>query len=156
MSDLNQTEIELRETVKRWCEKLTNPPFVNAESGDEIDEKLYCEAEADEDGDREEWDGDDTGIFYTESGEEIEVERWGIQSFEHYSTEYAVSGDLSFLGAEIMVQGGGPSVYIDTRRDVVIGAWWGDRFEWSFTDNIGLNDYCEENFNMAIEAKAMR
>ena len=63
-----------------------------------------------------------------------------------YDIRYLVSSDKSFLGAEILVAGGGPTIWVDTFREKVTGWWGSDRFEYYFQDNIGLNDYCEEMY----------
>ena len=63
-----------------------------------------------------------------------------------YGIRYLVDQDKSFLGAEILVAGGGPTIWVDTFREQVTG-WWGtDRVQWYFQDNLGLNDYCEEMY----------
>ena len=63
-----------------------------------------------------------------------------------YAIRYLVSSDKRFLGAEILVAGGGPTIWVDTFREQVTG-WWGtDRVQWYYQDNIGLNDYCEEMY----------
>ena len=61
-----------------------------------------------------------------------------------YDIRYLVSSDKSFLGAEIMVAGGGPTIWVDTFDKLVKGYWGGDRVTEPFIDNIGLDDYCEE------------
>ena len=63
-----------------------------------------------------------------------------------YSIRYLVDQNKMFLGAELMVAGGGPNIWVDTFREQVTG-WWGtDRVQWYFQDNMGLNDYCEEMY----------
>ena len=63
-----------------------------------------------------------------------------------YDIRYLVDRDKRFLGAEILVAGGGPTIWVDTFREKVTGWWGSDRFEYYFQDNIGLNDYCEEMY----------
>ena len=63
-----------------------------------------------------------------------------------YDIRYLVDRDKRFMGAEILVAGGGPTIWVDTFREQVTG-WWGtDRVQWYFQDNLGLNDYCEEMY----------
>tara|TARA_R100000655_G_C2849960_1_gene169344 strand:- start:63 stop:377 length:315 start_codon:yes stop_codon:yes gene_type:complete len=63
-----------------------------------------------------------------------------------YSIRYLVDQNKMFLGAELLVAGGGPTIWVDTFRERVTG-WWGtDRVQWDYQDNIGLNDYCEEMY----------
>ena len=61
-----------------------------------------------------------------------------------YDIRYLVDRDKRYMGAEIMVAGGGPTIWVDTWRAVVKGYWGADRVECPFIDNIGLDDYCEE------------
>tara|TARA_Y100001937_G_C6995058_1_gene273846 strand:- start:116 stop:427 length:312 start_codon:yes stop_codon:yes gene_type:complete len=61
-----------------------------------------------------------------------------------YDIRYLVSSDRRFLGAEILVAGGGPTIWVDTFREQVTGWWGADRVEWYYQDNMGLNDYIEE------------
>ena len=61
-----------------------------------------------------------------------------------YDIRYLVDRDKRYMGAEIMVAGGGPTIWVDTWRAVVKGYWGADRVECPFIDNLGLDDYCEE------------
>ena len=58
--------------------------------------------------------------------------------------EYIVNGKGEYLGARVLVAFGGPNIWINTRTNTVEGAWWSDRAEASFTDNIGLDDALSE------------
>ena len=61
-----------------------------------------------------------------------------------YSIRYLVDSRKGFMGAELLVAGGGPTIWIDTFREQVTG-WWGtDRVQWYYQDNLGLNDYMED------------
>ncbi|WP_269929117.1 hypothetical protein [Kocuria massiliensis] len=60
--------------------------------------------------------------------------------------EYTVSGHGEYLGATVTVTVGGPHVEVDTRRDMVIGYWGGERWSASYEDVLGLDDYCSEIF----------
>jgi hypothetical protein len=61
-----------------------------------------------------------------------------------YDIRYLVDRDKRFMGAEILVAGGGPTIWVDTFREQVTGWWGADRVEWYYQDNMGLNDYMEE------------
>ena len=66
-----------------------------------------------------------------------------------YDIRYLVDREKRFMGAEILVAGGGLTIWVDTFREQVTG-WWGtDRVQWYFQDNLGLNDYCEEMYGSA-------
>ena len=58
--------------------------------------------------------------------------------------EYIVNSKGEYLGARVLVAFGGPNIWINTRTGIVEGAWWADRAEASFTDNIGLDDALAE------------
>ena len=58
--------------------------------------------------------------------------------------EYVVNGKGEYLGARVLVAFGGPNIWINTPTNTVEGAWWSDRAEASFTDNIGLDDALSE------------
>ena len=57
---------------------------------------------------------------------------------------YIVGSDGTYYGAEILVTFGGPNIYVETRDNTVRGYWGGDKAQWGFLDNIGLDDACEE------------
>ena len=61
--------------------------------------------------------------------------------------EYIVNSKREFLGARVLVAFGGPNIWINTRTNRVEGAWWADRADAGFTDNLGLNEALEELFN---------
>lgn len=61
--------------------------------------------------------------------------------------EYIVNGKGDYLGARVLVAFGGPNIWVDTRRGIVEGAWWGDYATASFRDNIGLDEALEELWN---------
>jgi hypothetical protein len=63
-----------------------------------------------------------------------------------YDIRYLVDHDKNFMGAEILVAGNGPTIWVDTFREQVTGWWGSDRVEWYFQDNLGLNEYCEEMY----------
>lgn len=54
--------------------------------------------------------------------------------------EYIVSGKKEYLGARVLVAFGGPNIWVDTRRGVVEGFWWGSYARAEFRDGIGLDE----------------
>jgi len=58
--------------------------------------------------------------------------------------EYIVNKDGGYLGARVLVAFGGPNIWVDTRRGVVDGVWWGERASAPFEDGIGLDDALSE------------
>ena len=63
-----------------------------------------------------------------------------------YDIRYLVDREKRYMGAEILVAGGGPTIWVDTWRDQVKGWWGGDKVIVPYADNLGLNDYCEEMY----------
>ena len=61
-----------------------------------------------------------------------------------YDIRYLVNRRKEYLGAEILVAGGGPTIWVDTWDKEVKGYWGGDRVNEPFIDNLGLDDYLEE------------
>lgn len=61
-----------------------------------------------------------------------------------FDIEYIVNSKGEYLGARVLVAFGGPNIWVNTRTGIVEGAWWGDRAEASFKDNIGLDDALSE------------
>ena len=61
-----------------------------------------------------------------------------------YDIRYLVNRDKQYLGAEIMVAGGGPTIWVNTYTKYVEGYWGGDKVLEPFIDNLGLDYYCEE------------
>ena len=63
-----------------------------------------------------------------------------------YDIRYYVDRDHGYLGAEILVAGGGPTIWVNTYTQQVEGYWGGDRVTVPFADNFNLEDYCEEMY----------
>ena len=63
-----------------------------------------------------------------------------------YDIRYYVDRDKGYLGAEILVAGGGPTVWVNLYTKEVEGYWWGDKVLEPFIDNLDLNGYCEEMY----------
>ena len=59
-----------------------------------------------------------------------------------YDIRYYVDSSKRYLGAEIMVAGGGPNIWVNTYTKEVEGYWGGDKVLEPFIDNLGLDDYC--------------
>ena len=63
-----------------------------------------------------------------------------------YDIRYLVDREKHYLGAEILVAGGGPTIWVDTWDKEVKGYWGADRVTCPFADNLDLDDYCEEMY----------
>ena len=64
-----------------------------------------------------------------------------------YDIRYIVDREKKYLGAMLLVAGGGPTIWVNTWTSEVEGSWWGDKCTHYFQDNIGLDDYNEEMYN---------
>lgn len=58
--------------------------------------------------------------------------------------EYVIDRKGQCIGGRILVAFGGPNIWVDTRRGVVEGAWWGETASASFKDSLGLDDALAE------------
>ena len=63
-----------------------------------------------------------------------------------YDIRYYVDSSKRYLGAEILVAGGGPTIWVNTYTKEVEGYWGGDRVTEPFIDNLDLDGYCEEMY----------
>ena len=64
-----------------------------------------------------------------------------------YDIRYIVDHEKKYLGAMLLVAGGGPTIWVNTWTKEVEGYWGGDKCTHYFQDNIGLDDYNEEIYN---------
>ena len=64
-----------------------------------------------------------------------------------YDIRYIVDREKKYLGCELMVAGGGPTIWVNTWTKEVEGSWGADRCTHHFRDEIGLDDYNEEMYN---------
>ena len=63
-----------------------------------------------------------------------------------YDIRYIVDRDKRYYSAELLVAGGGPTIWVNLNTGYVEGYWGGDKVEHPFADNLGLDDYCEEMY----------
>ncbi len=63
-----------------------------------------------------------------------------------YDIRYIVDREKRYFSAELMVAGGGPTIWVSLNEMEVQGYWGGDRVNEPFIDNLGLDDYCEEMY----------
>jgi hypothetical protein len=80
-----------------------------------------------------------------ETGEKREqsASDWMEGTYDIVTTWTAVK---AYLGAEILVAGGGPTVWVNLYTKEVEGYWGGDRVTEHFIDNLDLDGYCEEMY----------
>ena len=63
-----------------------------------------------------------------------------------YDIRYIVDREKRYYSAELMVAGGGPTIWVSLNEMMVQGYWGGDRVNVPFIDNLGLDDYCEDMY----------
>ena len=61
-----------------------------------------------------------------------------------YDIRYVVDREKRYMGAELMVAGGGPTIWVNLYTKEVEGYWGSDRVNEPFIDNLGLDEYCED------------
>ena len=64
-----------------------------------------------------------------------------------YDIRYIVDREKRYFSAELLVAGGGPTVWVNLNTKEVEGYWGGDKVTEPFIDNLGLDDYLEEMYN---------
>ena len=69
---------------------------------------------------------------------------WFDDGNDIYDIRYSVDREKNYLSAELLVAGGGPTIWVNLDTKYVEGYWGGDKVLEPFIDNIGLDDYCEE------------
>ena len=63
-----------------------------------------------------------------------------------YDIRYIVDREKRYYSAELLVAGGGPTIWVSLNEMEVQGYWGGDRVNVPFSDTLGLDDYCEEMY----------
>ena len=63
-----------------------------------------------------------------------------------YDIRYIVDREKRYFSAELMVAGGGPTIWVNLNTKEVEGYWGCDRVTVPFIDELGLDDYCEEMY----------
>ena len=82
-------------------------------------------------------------IHTGEDREEVTASSWMEGT---YDIRYYVDSSKRYLGAEILVAGGGPTVWVNTYTKYVEGYWGGDKVLEPFSDELDLDGYCEEMY----------
>lgn len=63
-----------------------------------------------------------------------------------YDIEYRINGNRQYLSVELMIAGGGPSIYIDTGEKAVKLYWWFEKADYPLSAEAcnAIDDYFEE------------
>ena len=71
--------------------------------------------------------------------------------------QWVTQGDLTFIGARVLVAFGGPNIWIDTAKQRVEGFWWGDYASATYSDDpMDINGCLEELYNMRLDEAKRR
>ena len=63
-----------------------------------------------------------------------------------YDIRYIVDREKRYYSAELLVAGGGPTIWVSLYEKEVQGYWGSDRVTVPFIDNLDLDGYCEEMY----------
>ena len=63
-----------------------------------------------------------------------------------YDIRYIVDREKRYFSAELMVAGGGPTIWVNLNTKEVEGYWGSDRVNEPFIDNLDLDGYLEEMY----------
>ena len=63
-----------------------------------------------------------------------------------YDIRYIVDREKRYYSAELMVAGGGPTIWVNLNTKEVEGYWGSDRITEPFIDNLDLDGYLEEMY----------
>ena len=61
-----------------------------------------------------------------------------------YNIEWITHQDHSYKAARLLVAGGGPNIWVNLMTNTVDGYWGADKRSYGFVDNIGLDEYLQE------------
>ena len=81
------------------------------------------------------------GISDPEEGETASSWMEGV-----YDIRYIVDREKRYFSAELLVAGGGPTIWVSLNEMEVQGYWGGDKVLEPFIDNLDLDGYCEEMY----------
>ena len=83
-------------------------------------------------------------IHTGEDREEVTASKW---MEDVYDIRYLVDREKRYLGCELMVAGGGPTIWVNVFTKYVEGYWAGDKVFEPFCDTLCLDEYNEETFD---------
>ena len=65
---------------------------------------------------------------------------------EAYAIRYIIDGSGEYLGARLMIAGGGPTVWVDTWEGEIQGFWGSDKCSYPIWDHKYIDDHWEEMY----------
>ena len=66
--------------------------------------------------------------------------------YEAYAIRYIIDGSGEYLGARLMIAGGGPTVWVDTWEGEIQGFWGSDKCSYPIWDHKYIDDHWEEMY----------
>lgn len=84
-----------------------------------------------------------------------EISEGKISAYDYFDEgsildiEWIIHNDKSYKGARVLVAFGGPNIWINTQTNEVEGYWWTDRYKAPFIDEMGIDDYLQELYEVA-------
>ena len=94
-------------------------------------------------------DGSTNPVSSNDEQEDGSVEQHGGASewmTNVYDIRYIVDREKRYFSAELLVAGGGPTIWVNLNTREVEGYWGSDRVKVPFRDNLELDEYCEEMY----------
>ena len=61
-----------------------------------------------------------------------------------YNIEWITHQDHTYKAARLLVAGGGPNIWVNLQTNTVDAYWGPDKRSWGFVDDIGLDEYLQE------------
>ena len=119
---------------------LQAPLFKGEKNPETCEEQLrrMCKSIANGISEPEEITDEETGEKRTETaGDWMEVV---------YDIRYIVDREKRYFSAELLVAGGGPTIWVNLNTMEGEGYWGGDRVTHPFRDSLDLDGYCEEMY----------
>ena len=123
MSELINTNLEKVELKRETCEQQL---------------RRMCKSIANGISEPEEITDEETGEKRTETASD-----WMEGT---YDIRYIVDREKRYYSAEMLVAGGGPTIWVNLNTKEVEGYWGSDRVTEPFIDNLDLDGYCEEMY----------
>ena len=84
-------------------------------------------------------------------GDEVNNDNEPMSAYDYLEDaldiEYIVDRKKGYLGASVLVAFGGPTIWVNTRKGIVEGHWWGDSAIAKFEDNVDLDNALSDIFN---------
>jgi len=120
------TQEQLQQQCEQIAEEISNPIVITEDNVDEYEDVVI--------------------------GDEVSVYNYLENNFGMDFTVGLSDGGLQYQSGSVLMACGGPSISIETNavnnRVKVHGNWWGDEIIVEAVDNLGIDEYLEEIYNM--------